>query len=71
MKRKVLPLPGSLVDSNVAAHQLGQPLGDGKSKPGAAIFARGRRVGLLEGLEQALDLLLRQADAGVADRKQR
>ena len=52
-----------------AAHQLRQPLGDGQAKTGPAILARGRCVGLLERLEQAADLFLGQADAGVADRE--
>ncbi len=44
-------LAGLALDGDAAAHQLGQLLGDGKAEPGAAIFARGRGVGLLEGLE--------------------
>ena len=62
-------LAGLALDRDLAAHQLGQLLGDRQAKPGAAIFAGGGRVGLLEGLEQALDLRLRHADAGVAHGK--
>ena len=62
-------LAGLARHPDLAAHQLRQPLGDGKAEPGAAIFARGRGVGLLEGLEQPPDLLLGEADAGVADRE--
>jgi hypothetical protein len=44
---------------------MGDPMGDGKAKSGAAIFARGCRVGLLEGLEQAGYLFRGNADTGV------
>ena len=37
-----------------------------RPRPGAAVLARGRGVGLREGLEQPADLLGRHADAGVA-----
>ena len=64
------PLAELARDLDGAAHQLRQPLGDGQTKPGAAIFAGGRYIRLLECLEQAPDLLLRQADTGIADREQ-
>ena len=50
-----------------AAEQAGQLAADGKTKAGAAIFAAGRGIGLLECLEDDLLLLLRNADAGVGD----
>src|SRR5580704_5505181 len=40
---------------------------DGEPKPGAAIFAAGRGVGLLESLEDDLLFLQRNANAGVGD----
>jgi hypothetical protein len=49
-----------------AAHQLGQPLADGEAEAGAAVLARGRRVELAELLEQAVDAIGGDADAGVA-----
>ena len=41
-------------DSNVPTHQLGQSLGDGEPKPGTAVFASCRCIGLLERLEKTL-----------------
>ena len=46
--------PGRAVDADVAAHQLRQAAGDRQPEAGAAVLARGRGVGLLEGLEQPL-----------------
>ena len=60
-------LPGLALDADGAAHQLGEPLRDRQAEPGAAVFARGRAVRLLEGLEHAGPLLRRHADAGIAD----
>jgi hypothetical protein len=61
--------PRLAVDPDLAAHQLGQPLGDHQAQAGAAVLARGRTVGLLETLEQQRALLGRDADAGVLDRE--
>ena len=52
-----------------AAHQLGEALADREAQPGAAVLARGRRIGLAERLEQPADGLGGQADAGVAHRE--
>ena len=52
--------------AHLAAHQLRQLLADGQAEAGAAMFARGGGVGLLERLEQAVDFQLREADAAVA-----
>ena len=49
-------------------HQLNQLLGNGQAQPGAAVFAGGGAVGLLEGLEQPALLVRREADAGVVHR---
>ena len=50
-----------------AAEQDGQLAADGEAQAGAAVFARGAGVGLLEGLEDEPLLLRRDADAGVLD----
>src|SRR2546423_6031854 len=42
---------------------------NGQSQPGAAIFARGRRISLGKGLKEPLHLLLRHADPRVFDLK--
>src|SRR5262249_46167563 len=44
-----------------------QPRGDGQPQSGAAVAARRRTIGLLEGLEDAPLHLRCDADAGVAD----
>ena len=54
------------LDGDLASHQLGELLGDRQSESRTAVFAGGRGVGLLEGLEQTLDLRLAHADAGIA-----
>ena len=48
-------------------HGLGETAHDGEAEAGAAEAARGRAVGLHEGLEQAALLLVVEADAGVGD----
>ncbi len=50
---------------DASPHQLDQIFGNGQSEAGAAVFARGRGIGLVERLEQALALLGRHADTGV------
>ena len=69
MKRNVLPRPGSLSTVICAAHQRHQPRRDRQPQPGPLVPARRRVVPLLEGLEDLLLLLARDADAGVADRE--
>src|SRR5580700_10080604 len=54
------------VNGDLAAHEGHQPGGDGQAQAGATVLARGRGVLLLEGPEDALLLLLRDADASVA-----
>ena len=63
-KRAALPRLGTHAD--LAVHQRGQVFGNRQTQSGAAVLARGRGVGLLEGLEQLQALLRRQANAGVA-----
>ena len=50
---------------DVAAHQAAQAPADREPEAGAAVFARGRAVGLAELLEQPGHLLLAHADAGI------
>ena len=52
---------------DLAAEQHGQLAADGEAQAGAAVLARGARVGLLERLEDQPLLLRRDADAGVLD----
>ena len=68
-KPKSAPLADLTLHRDVAAHHFGQLFGYRQAKAGAAIIAGGRGVGLLEGLEQALDLRLGHADAGIAHGK--
>ena len=55
---KTEPLPTVAVGGEPPAHRLGQAPADGEAQAGAAEAARGRLVGLGEGLEQAGDLVL-------------
>ena len=50
---------------NFAAEQACKLAADGKAEAGAAIFAAGAGVGLLERLEDQLLLFQRNADAGI------
>src|SRR4029079_7897677 len=68
-KSKSAPLADLTLHRDVAAHHLGELLGDRQAKAGTAIISGGRGVGLLEGLEQALDLRLGHADGGIAHAK--
>ena len=54
-------------DPELAAEQAGDLAADRQSEPGAAIFAAGGSVGLLEGFEDQLLLVLGNADAGIGD----
>ena len=51
------------------AQHAGQLLGDRQPQPGAAVLAAGGAVGLLERLEDHLQLAVGDADAGVAHRE--
>ena len=67
VKQKVEPLPAPSLSTHMrAAHQLDQPPADRQAEAGAAVLARGRGVGLREGLEERSDLVGGDADAGVA-----
>ena len=65
VKWNVLPRPTSLSTHNRPFIMLDQPPGNGKSQAGAAVFARGRGVGLFEGVEDQGQLVVGNADAGV------
>ena len=60
-------LPVDAGELDFAAEQHGQLAADGEAQAGAAVFAGGAGVGLLEGLEDEPLLLRRDADAGVLD----
>ncbi len=63
----MLPWPWTLDELDFAAEQHGQLAADGQAEAGAAVFAGGAGVGLLEGLEDEPLLFRRDADAGVLD----
>ena len=67
LTRNRLPLPTSLRDRDVAAHDVGQQLGDGQAEPGAGGRLGARGAGALERLEDALEVVAVDADAGVLD----
>jgi hypothetical protein len=50
-------LSGRALDPDPAAHELDEAAADGEAEPGAAVLARGRHVGLREGLEELRRLL--------------
>ena len=58
---------GCALELNLAAKQAGELTADGEAEAGATVFAAGAGIGLLEGLEDDLLLLLRDADSGVGD----
>ncbi len=60
-------LAGPAAHADGAAHQFDEAPRDRQAQAGAAVPARGRAVGLHEGLEDALLRLRRDADAGILD----
>src|SRR4051794_7192384 len=54
------------LDRDVAAHHLAEASTDGQPEAGAAVLARGRGLGLSEGLEQPRHLVRSHADPRVA-----
>ena len=62
----VLPWPGALRQGDLAAEEADQLAADREAEAGAAVEAGGRAVALGERLEDALLLLVVDADAGVA-----
>ena len=69
--RNVVPSPGSLVASIVAAVQLHELLHEREADAGAFVRAALRAFDAVEALEQPRQLVLRHADAGVRDLEQR
>ena len=65
--RKMLPFARLALDADVAAQLAGDVAADGQSQAGAAVLARDRVVGLVEGLEDPLQVFGGDADAGVFD----
>ena len=55
--------------TDAAAEQLAELAAQRQSEPGAAVTLGGRGIGLHEGLEHAVELRLRHADAGIAHAK--
>src|SRR6516165_6441910 len=66
--RKRRAAAGLALDHDVAAHHLTEAPADGEPKPGAAVFARRRGVGLRELLKQLGYLLRRHSNSRVGDR---
>ena len=71
VEREGAALVGRAHDLDRAAEQTRDLAADGEPEPGAAVLAAGRAVGLLEGLEDELLLLERDADARVLHREAR
>ena len=65
---KAEPTPGFALDPDLAAHQLDQLAGDGKAEPGALVGAVALVLDLVELAEHVVELVGRDADAGVFDR---
>ncbi|MNG99105.1 hypothetical protein D3C79_582680 [compost metagenome] len=64
-KPETAPLAKGAADASLPPHQGGEPAGDGEPETGAAVFAGGGDIGLLERLEQLLALLRTDTDTGV------
>lgn len=62
-----MKVPWRADDLDRAAHEAGQVHRDREAEAGAAVFARGRAVGLFEGAEESRDFLFGYADTFVAD----
>ena len=60
-------LAGPAVHADLAAHQLHESLADRQSQPRAAVLAGRGRIGLGERLEEPVDAVGGNADAGVGD----
>ena len=68
-ERERTPLAEGALDMDLAAEQTCDLTADGESEPGPAISPARRPVGLLERFEDQAQLVLRNADARVLDRK--
>ena len=67
VERERAALPGRAGQADLAAQQPRDLAADRQAQAGAAVLAAGAAVGLLEGLEDDLLLVRRDADAGVGD----
>jgi len=63
------PGAGCALDGDIAAHDLRQPLDNGKAKTGSSELPCGRAIGLYEGLEEPGELLCAHPNAGVGHRE--
>ena len=61
--------PSLALDANCAPHQLHQTAANRQPEASAAILAGGRSINLCKSREQAIDLVRRDADASVVNRK--
>src|SRR5258705_8217298 len=68
-ERERASLTGGAREPELAAEQARQLAADRQAEARAAVLAAGRAVGLLEGLEDDLLLVRRDADAGIDDRE--
>ena len=64
----MLPCPRALATLQGAAQAADQTVGNGQAEAGTAILTGHRAVRLDESLEDAVELVLRDADSAVADR---
>src|SRR5262245_26366393 len=62
-------LAGIALDPYFSAHQFGQTFADRQAEAGAPVMTRGGGINLLEGFEEAVLPIERNADAGVAHRE--
>ena len=53
------------IHADLAVHHLNQLFGNGQTQAGAAVLARGRGIHLSELVENAVQLVPRNADAGI------
>ena len=65
MNQKVVPWPDFALDADLAAHQLDQAFADDQSQTRAAELAGGGGVDLGEALEEPIEPIGRDSDAGV------
>ena len=69
VQRERAALPRLALDADLAAEEARELAADRQAEPCSAVATRGGAVGLLEGLEDELLLVLRDAEAGVLDRE--
>src|SRR5581483_7595571 len=67
IERKRTANAGRAAKLDLAAEQIGELAADRQPQAGTAVFSAGARIRLLEGLEDDLLLLRRNAHAGIGD----